>query len=282
MATTTKRRGFTLTELLVLLAVCSVLLVTVTLTACRDGLIDTASKRTQDAARLLAIYQPIPDGPRMYIRPGLMARHPVVLNEGDEPRVIPGRGQEDVSHDTTAKMYAILVMQNYLKPEDLISPLERNPKVRVYESFDYNLYNPLRNVYWDPGFQADLMREAHVSYAHLVLHGARKRLHWNWNQRETNDPNAPAFSNRGPLDGKPDPKSFTCKPDGSWAGNVAFGDGSVRWLDTMTPEGVFYNGPDGERVSDNIFAVETGWKGADFILSFTLENSEERPVIQHD
>ncbi len=59
-------------------------------------------------------------------RPGLINRLPVELD--GQLRQIPGRGEEDISLNTTANLYSSLIAQNYFAPTLVISPVERSPK----------------------------------------------------------------------------------------------------------------------------------------------------------
>ena len=53
----------------------------------------------------------------------------------------------------------------------LVSPVKRNPAVKVIDDYDYDVYDPRNAVYWDPAFAADLTEEGHASFAHLPISG---------------------------------------------------------------------------------------------------------------
>ncbi len=208
-------------------------------------------------------------------RPGLINRLPVELD--GQLRQIPGRGEEDISLNTTANLYSSLIAQNYFAPTLVISPVERSPEVSVRGSYDYNQYDPAEDVYWDPQFKADLLSGSHTSYAHLLLFGKRVDAQW----RDTMDPKFPVLGNRGPKGGKLDPSSYTCGPHGNWAGNVVYNDNHVEFEVTTTPSGLFFQSGEA-RKPDNIFAIDDGPRGRDAVLTFTKRMTASGPLLQHD
>lgn len=207
--------------------------------------------------------------------PGWIDRLPVKI--GGRLQEIPGRGEKDITQNTTAKLYSALIMQNYVEPATVISPVERNPNVKVRSNYDWEIYNPVKDVYWDPQFKADLVEVSHVSYAHMVLFGKRVDAQW----RDTMAAKFPVISNRGPKDGKLDPASYTCGPHGHWAGNVVFNDNHTELLKTTKPKHVLFDS-NGQKKRDNLFAFDDGIDGADTILTFTKRMTTDGPVIQHD
>lgn len=208
-------------------------------------------------------------------RPGLINRLPVEV--GGKPQRIPGRGEEDVTLNTTANLYSSLIAQNYFAPAQVVSPVERSPKVSVCRSYDYDQYDPAEGVYWDPQFKADLRRGSHASYAHLLLFGKRTDAQW----RDTMDPKFPVLGNRGPKGGKLDPSSYTCGPHGNWAGNIVYNDNHVEFEVTTTPSGLFFQSGEAKK-PDNIFAVDDGPRGRDVVLTFTKKMTVDGPLLQHD
>ncbi len=205
---------------------------------------------------------------------------PGLINRLKDPilnREVPGRGPEDLTANTTANLYSTIIMQNYFAPQLIISPVERNPNVKVKHDYDWRAYNPVDDVYWDPRFKADLTKESHTSYAHMVIFGKRKEAHWG----DDMSARFPILGNRGPKDGKLDPDSYTCGPHGHWVGNIVFNDNHVELLKTTTPERVRFDSK-GEKKQDNLFAFDDGIGGVDAILTFTSEMSKDGPKIQHD
>ena len=186
------------------------------------------------------------------------------------PSMIVG-GEPDQTLDTTANLFSMSVMANFLSPERYVGPTEPSRKVVVKDDYNWDLYSPVDGVYWDDTFAADLAVESNVSYAHMPLFGANMELYW----RETMGADFPILGNRGPLGGADDPDSITYKIHDSskrWGGNVCRVDGSVRWHDMLTPTG-----------EDNIFAWDRGGPVAeDAMITFTKAMAEDGPVIQHD
>ena len=273
-------RAFTCIEMLVVILCAALLMVMTTVVIGAGGKgAETRSRVIMDGVKLKKVHQAFLIFARefngIFPRPGLFNRLPVDLGQG--PQEVPGRGEEDITQNTTANLYSALIMQNYFQPGDLISPMERNPKVTVCAEYAYEKYNVVKDVYWDDEFKADLNAGSNTSYAHLVICGRRVAAEW----RESNNARYAVLGNRGPQGGEPDWQSFTCGPHGHWAGNVMFNDDHVEPLTIMSPPGLFYGAGD-EKKPDNIFAMETGPEGEDAILSFTRKMTKEGPELQHD
>lgn len=190
------------------------------------------------------------------------------------PSIISG---QDHSVDTTANLYSAMIAARLVQPEMLVSPNDYSGWVEVDEDYDYNAYDPTTGVFWDPDFMADLEDISNVSYAHLPLHGARFEDNWN----EGAMPVFPIVGTRGPKDGVPDPSSLTYGRDGTWAGHIVLGDGSIEFITSFTPVSLTVE-IDGEAVPDNIYDMQDGPAGADAILSFTQAMTAEGPVLQFD
>jgi prepilin-type processing-associated H-X9-DG protein len=187
-------------------------------------------------------------------------------------------GSEDVTENTTANLFSLMVMENYAPVDQLISGNEYNPGVYADDDYDYLSDDPRDGVYWDPNFVADLDDESNTSFAHIPLYGRRLEKFWN-NQME---PNYPILGNRGPRNGDPDPDSYTYGRDGTWGGHVVFADGHVEFLDTFTPGNVTFS-MNGQTWQDNIYALESGENGLDAILAFTKEMlGDGGPILQWD
>lgn len=278
-----KPNAFARVELLVTAACLTVSICLVSLTIAQPDRAANSPlhpRSVNDAAQLRSIHQAwiifAKEFNGQYPRPGLIDRLPdPVLGE------IPGRGPEDVEANTTANLHSALIIQNFYSAELLISPVERNPKVRALRGDEYNYerYDPSLDVYWDSDFKADLMTGSNVSYAHMPICGERAARHW----RETTTGRFPLLGNRGPKDGKLDPGSFTCGPHGNWAGNIAFSHDDVSFLTATQPENLTYVADDDVQKPDNLFAMESGVEGADAIIAFTRAMSKEgKPELQFD
>jgi len=100
--------------------------------------------RLKDQAQIRSIHQSLvvfaKEFGGLYPTPGLIDRLP--YDAGNGPQEVPGRGDEDITQNTTANLYSALIMQDYITPELLISPLERNPKVMLKDDYDYERWDP--------------------------------------------------------------------------------------------------------------------------------------------
>ena len=217
----------------------------------------------EDKMYLLAIYQSMLAGATenrsSYITPARMAN------------------SNDVALNTTANLFSAMLMQNYTVPKQLISGNEYSGYVWEKSDYDFAAYNPAAGIFWDTTFEADLKRLSNVSFAHLPLCGKRFEQKWQPNMDST----FPLLGNRGPRDGVNSSNSFACGRDGVWRGHLVFGDGHIDFVDTATPNGLAFV-EDGQRVQDNIFALEDGANGTDAVISFTKVMKKEGPELQFD
>ena len=196
-----------------------------------------------------------------------------------EPYIVPSNvaDSSDRGLNTTANLFSAMLMNNYTVPAQLISGNEYSVNVWEDEDYDFTAYDPRGGVYWDTSFKADLDTRSNVSFAHLPLYGERFEKRW----QRTFSSNFPLIGNRGPQAGVHNPNSDTYGDNEQWAGHVVYGDGHVEFIETFLPSRVFYD-DFGERVPDNIFAMEQGPDGGDAILSFTLRMGPNGPLLQHD
>jgi hypothetical protein len=227
------------------------------------------AKTQKDASQLRGIHQSWLVFSRefngTFPTPGLIDRLPF---NGVET---PGRGDEDKTANTTANLFSVCVMYNYFTPEFIISPIERNPKMKIAADYNYEVYDPVNDRYWDAKFKADLATGSHVSYAHMPIYGQWQLKQW----RDTANDSWPILGNRGPKDGAADPSSYTCGPHGNWAGNMVFNGGNNRFffLEPAVPT------QDG--AIDNFFATPDVNSG-DAFITFTGEIKDDGPVFQFD
>lgn len=187
--------------------------------------------------------------------------------------------RRDHRDDTTANLFSAMIALHQVAPKQLLSANEMNPNVSPDENYDYAVYNPSADVFWDTTFVADLDSGSNNSFAHLPLHGERLRRFWNFSA----DSRVPLLGNRGPMDGVDDPNAFTYTIGRSrkWAGHVVFGDGHVEFLETFTAPGLLFESK-GQRLPDNLYKMEDGPSGADVILTFTKQMTAQGPAIQFD
>lgn len=285
----TKPRGFALQDVLVL-CICAILFVMIA-SVVRARPVDDGRKvnpthplSLKDQKYLEAIMITFTmfaeSNKGRYPIPGLINRHAADLDgDGKGDQQLIGVGPEDVTLNITANLYSAMIAQCYFNPNLLISPIERNQKVKEDSDYEMSTYSPAMDVYWDSKFAADLEKLSNTSYAHLPISGQRKVRIWKFNKKSPN----PILSNRGPKDGKADPKSNTCSPQGYWHGNVAYSDGHAEFLSPTVPNAVPMIRLDNAKM-DNIFA-DDGIGGEDTILAFTKamkEMNEGGPVLQYD
>jgi hypothetical protein len=184
------------------------------------------------------------------------------------PHRIAGDDRREL--DTSAGLYAAMIMHLGLDPRQLVSGNERSIRVEIDRDYDFDAYDPGAGVYWDPRFVADLAVASNTSFAHLPLFGLRHARGW---RAHSTSERTPLVGSRGPKDGVPDPSSLTCDDDGRWAGHIAFGDGHVAFTTSFTPT----------RLGDNVLFWEDGAAGADVILAFTRRmDAEDGPTLQFD
>ena len=190
----------------------------------------------------------------------------------DDPagQYVPDWSPDTSMHNTTASLFSMCIMQNYFSPELCVGPTEPSGNVFVHSTYNWELYDPVADVHWDPSFAADLQNGSNVSYAHMPIFGERQRIQW----RESLDETFAIVGNRGPRDGIDDPKSITYEIHGSrsqWMGNVIYNDNHVITASTFTPEG-----------DDNLFKMEQGPDGLDSLLGITAAMTPEGPILDWD
>lgn len=262
------RAGFSMVGMLITM-VCMVVLFAILMTSLNKAVTGEKSQHEgtvrsfEDKMYLMGVFQSMlvhaNDNKGVYIVPSTIAR------------------SEDVSLNTTANLFSAMVMDNYSPPNQLISGNEYSGYVEVMRDYDYTAYDPAARLYWDPMFKADLQRLSHVSFAHMPLCGERFEKQW----RSTMSSGTPLIGNRGPKDGVNDANSYACGRDGMWRGHLVFGDGHIDFVDTPTPNGLYYEA-DGQRAADNMFIMESGARGNDAILGFTKTMSLDQVELQFD
>lgn len=260
-----RKRGFTLIELLVVMAIIA-LLVGLLLPALAKA--RATAKLTKEGTQVKQIHQ----GWLIWARefngilptPGLIKRLP----DAQLGIVVPGRGEEDVQANNHAYLYSACIMQNYFAPDMCVGTTEASGRVSVKDDYNYEVYDPANEQYWDQFFQANLNSQSHVSYGTMPLCGERKKIQW----RETLDSNFAMVGNRGP-EGQDQPQAMLENMDESittefhggkkeWLGQVCFNDNHTVALNTFWPENMNYQDASAETLPDNLFNNDIGGNGS--------------------
>lgn len=269
-----RKRGFTLIELLVVMAIIA-LLIGLLLPALAKA--RAQAKLIKDGSQIRGIHQSwlifAREFEGVFPIPGVIQRQEVNLPTGGTA-IMPGRGDENKVLNTHDNLYSACIMQNYFTPIFCVGPTEPSGNVFVMDNFNWDLYNPIDNIYWDEDFDADLQVGANFSYAQMPMGGKRRAVEW----RESLNEKFAIVGNRGVKNGSIEEDdyldSITIETHGGrkqWLGNIVFNDNHVRVENTFTPDGINYREA-GVTLIDNIFRNDMGsgqavYDGADSWLA---------------
>ena len=267
-----RRKGFTLIELLVVMAIIALLL-GILLPALNNA--RARARVVKDSTQLKGIHQAwvvkSVDFPNEY--PTNPLPTPGLVNRVGS---IVGRGEEDVTKNDHASLYAMSIAQNLFSAPLCVGPSEVSPQVTVCTNYDANQYRPAEDIYWDGdtagervfddaptrNFRANLTNGSNVSYAALPLTlptdptvgvGSSRRVQaWKNGGVST----MAVLGNRGVQDGVDGSTGGDINiyrnsrtldihgAKGSWEGNLVFGDNHVEYSSSFynnTPMCVRFN-----------------------------------------
>jgi prepilin-type N-terminal cleavage/methylation domain-containing protein len=260
------RRGLTLVEVLIVVAVVVGLLM-VAVVSSRGG-----SRASARQAKCATQVRNIVQAMTIFVH-GNDDRYPLPSRFDGNNLTVPEIGR---AKDTTANIFSILVFNSSISLEMLVCPSETNTRIKIHAGYENS--NPRRavdpqNALWDPSLSADFTTaDSHISYATLITDGepdpkertATGRLqHW----ANTFDPRQACLGNRGPLvTGRDaagnilhDRMSNTLAIHGKrtvWEGNIGYNDNHVAFEQTMDPAPPTYLADDGNTRRDILFYDE--------------------------
>jgi prepilin-type N-terminal cleavage/methylation domain-containing protein len=262
-----KNKGFTLVELLVVMAIIALLL----------GLLLPAlakaratARQVKDATQVKQCHSglltaaaenggvfPLPGQINTFgVIPGRHTGVPAGQNIG------PGGDERQNNH---ANLWGSMIGRGFVNAQILVSPAEVNSAVSPAARYNMNNIRPAQDCYWDPvdaigagsttyppqggitGFQANLQGICNTSYATMPIDPTNRRgREW----RNTGNSQFAVMANRGVQGGQVGPDtngaavfaaSKTLKIHGGvqeWDGNVCFNDNHVELSKTFYPQNV--------------------------------------------
>jgi prepilin-type N-terminal cleavage/methylation domain-containing protein len=273
-------RGFTLVELLVVMAIIALLL----------GLLLPALARARNTARQVKDSTQIKQVHSGLVTAAADSNGSLPLpGEINRRGVLHGRGAQDERVNNHANLYGAMIARGYMNAQILVSPAESNTKVIPATRYNMAQINPALDRYWDPvdqlsmgegtgggavpnpitGFQANLQTMCNTSYATMPIDPSiRRKVEW----RSTGNSRFACVGNRGTRGGVQTGAEFTNSKTllihGStkeWDGNIAYNDNHTEFGRTMYPENV-------AKLRDNACAGGTALTGAEQRLDNLFKN----------
>jgi prepilin-type N-terminal cleavage/methylation domain-containing protein len=260
-----KTRGFTLVELLVVIAIIA-LLIGLLLPALAKA--RQSARSTKDSSQINQTHK----GMLIFANSDKKNRLPIpgvkypewYSNGGTEYK---GRfGSERQEINSSKNLYSLCIAEGYFKPNILVGTTEVNEAIEVDEDYDFSSIRPAQNQYWDTGFSANIYEEAegacdddatadwngntcpdtcNTSYAHMAIHGksnlnkANLRRSQNWVNYAGSE--SVVMCTRGTRNGDESneehyEKSPTLQlhgPSDRWNGYFCFGDNHMEYSESF-------------------------------------------------
>ena len=277
MKSTNVRRGFTIVELMVVVAIIA-LLISLLVPALASSF--ASARATQDQAQIRGVMagtiMSSQDFNDKFISPDLIARKPY----SQLGQYTWGKGERVLNWNSTESLVSAIVMREYLEPDAFVSPVDVNPYVgakgQVEEMggvaipYNFDAWDPVNSQaasspegFWDLGIYCDLEDSGgetadHNSYANSAIVGHRLKK-WSvnsghdritWSTRGTRD---------GALVGAPDydncPTLRMMGEENHWEGHMTHADGSVTKETSFIPV-MHYSPYTRLQVVDNVFNAE--------------------------
>lgn len=281
MKSTNDRRGFTIVELMVVVAIIA-LLISLLVPALASSF--RSARATQDQAQVRGVMAGTimsgQDFKDKFISPDLICRKP--YEAVATPMYMWGKGKRVINWNSTESLCSVIIMRNYLEPDAFVSPVDVNPYVgakgQIEESngvavpYNWDCWDPVGATFtantdpsgfWDTAFYCDLAPNStedadHNSYANSTLVGHRLKS-WNLNSGYERICWSTRGTKMGAMVGNADyddsPALEMIGEDNQWIGHVAHADGSISVETSFIP--VMHYSPSARRqVVDNIFDAE--------------------------
>jgi prepilin-type N-terminal cleavage/methylation domain-containing protein len=238
------KKGFTLVELLVVIAIIALLigLLLPALAKARANAQSLKDKTQVTQIHKSALGFAVENKGKLPI-PGLINRlaDPNLANQQ-----IAGQGPEDQAQNTTPNLFSAMIAQNLFQPEIVLGPTEVRPNFKVDTDYNYAMYQPAADRFWDTSFKADPqvtgVNECNASYSHTALVGQRKKSEWKDTQRQafacfgTRGTGGGTGGFGGALTGSAYEQSPTLElhlPKKVWVGNVVFADNHAETVNNF-------------------------------------------------